>query len=423
MAPWLSIIGVTEAGPKALQMDAVAAIARSSLVVAAPRFHNDLADMVEKNASIIAFPSPLRNVYPVLHAAAHGHVTVLATGDPLWFGIGASLVAEFGADACAIIPNVSGLQLAAAQMGWPLAATEIVSIHGRAPETILRHLYPRARLLVIGEDADSPAKAAALLCECGYGAAVITILSHLGNDRGGRFVTIAQNLHEGIYDDQPEIQDFHIMAIACPDHHPHTGGPAMLDKDIENDGKLTKADLRASAITKLNPFSGAIIWDLGAGSGAVAIDFMRRAPRTRGFAIDRDDRQIDMARRNAAKFGVPSLQHIKADLPDGLAGLPVPDAVFLGGGICDEVIACAVAQLRGGGALLAHAVTVESEMLLVASWRKYGGNLTRIAVNHANPVGGYHGWRPLMPVTQWHFIKPDNAPKIGHAPTIDDKGE
>ena len=402
MDRWLTIAGVGETGPQALSEPVKTALGNASLIVAAPRFHAALATMLGKAGHVIGFPSPLADLYAQLEAHKGQKIVVLATGDPLWFGIGASLIDRFGADACLIIPDVSGLQMAAARMGWPMASCKILTIHGRAIDQILPSCQRRARLLVIAENGQSAPQVAQLLTEQGYGDAEITALAHLGADDEASF-------HASAADWQHQVPDFHILAISCPDRPAHHAGFALADADIENDGKLTKADSRASAVAKLRPFAGAVMWDIGAGSGAVAIEFMRLAPQSRAYAIDKEITQINMARRNAKKFGVSNLQHIHAELPSALDGLPTPDAVFIGGGLSTSAIDACLSALRDEGVLVAHAVTLESEALLLAAWQKYGGKLARLSVHHADPVGGFHGWRPLMPVTQWHFIKTAKA--------------
>jgi precorrin-6Y C5,15-methyltransferase (decarboxylating) len=189
-----------------------------------------------------------------------------------------------------------------------------------------------------------------------------------------------------------------------------TPGHAAPDATFETDGKLTKRDARASALAKLAPFPGAVLWDVGTGSGAIAIDFLRSARFGRAFAIERSEAQLGRATANAARHGVTGLVPVAGDIGDVLAGdigagLPRPDAVFIGGGLAQPVIEAAQAALRPGGVLVAHAVTIESETGLIAAWQQSGGDLTRLSVQHADPVGGFHGWRPLMPVTQWCWHK------------------
>ncbi len=422
MDKWLTIVGVSEAGPKALPDAVKLQLFEAKLIVAAKRFHAGLNQMIGNQMignqsgnnengdsaiiishdQIVDFPSPLADFYPQLDQVKGQPVCVLATGDPLWFGIGASLIKRYGAQSCNIIPNVSGIQMAAARMGWPIASCKILTIHGRAIEAVLPSCQRRARLLVIAENGQSAPKIAQLLTDYGYGDAEITALAHLGGDDEALFYGRAAAWAH-------QVPDFHILAISLPDQPASQAGFALTDADIENDGKLTKADCRASAVAKLRPFAGAVMWDVGAGSGAVAIEFMRLAPRSRAYAIDKDQTQIEMARRNAKKFGVPNLTHIHAELPSGLSDLPTPDAIFIGGGLSAATIDECLSALRDGGVLVAHAVTLESEALMVAAWQAHGGKLARISVHHADPVGGFHGWRPLMPVTQWHFIKSDGG--------------
>ena len=415
MAGWLSIVGVSEAGPEALSDQAINLIHAADLIVAAPRFNQALYQMLGDIDRVICFPSPLADLYASLdhhrdnqldaskrvRVSKCSSVCVLATGDPLWFGIGASLIERYGASSCRLIPNISGLQMAAARMRWPLASTEIHSVHGRDAKRILPSCQRRARLLVIAASGHSAGEIAQLLTDQGYCDAEITVLSHLGGEEESRISGMAAGWKH-------QVPDFHILAIQCPDRPSRYAGPALHDADIENDGKLTKADIRASAIAKLQPFPEAVMWDVGAGSGAVGIEFMRHAPRSKAYAIDKSLAQIDMARRNALKFGVPNLRLVHKELPKGLEGLPDPDAVFIGGGLSADLIGICVFALRVGGVLVAHAVTLESEAVLLAAWQAHGGRLVRLSVQQAGPVGGFHGWRPLMPITQWQFTKPSD---------------
>ena len=252
MDRWLTIAGIGETGPQALSEAVKTALAEASLIVAATRFHAALAAMLGTSDHVIGFPSPLADLYPKLEAHKGQKIIILATGDPLWFGIGASLINRFGADACLAIPHVSGLQMAAARMGWPIASCKILTIHGRAIDQILPFCQRRARLLVIAENGQSAPQVAQLLTEQGYGDADITALAHLGGDGEAAF-------HAKAADWQHQVPDFHILAISCPDRPAHHAGFALVDADIENDGKLTKADSRASAVAKLRPFARAVM--------------------------------------------------------------------------------------------------------------------------------------------------------------------
>jgi len=389
------VIGVGQGGVASLPADLRDRLAMMDLVIAAPRFHDGLPNGPE----IQDWPSPFSNIYNIIEENSKKSLALLATGDPMWFGAGASLVRRLGPDACEVVPAVSGLQLAAARLGWPMAACDIVSIHGRPVGTLVSALAPRARLLVIAQDGKSPGQVARLLSARGYGAASMHVLADLGGEGEARIDGTADSWQHD------SVPDFHIIAIACPDAGPSMPGLAAPDSSFENDGKLTKRDARASALAKLAPFPGAVLWDVGSGSGAVSVDFLRNAPRGSAFAIDRSADQLARATANAEAHGVAGLQAVGGDAGKVLGDLQPPDAVFIGGGLSEAVISAAQAALRPGGVLVAHAVTIESESVLVSAWQRTGGDLTRLSIQHADPVGGFHGWRPLMPVTQWCWHK------------------
>lgn len=394
------IIGMTEGGYSALSAPIQQRIAKADHVIAANRFHAGLPD----GPQIEDWPSPFTDIFTRIKALDGRKLVLLATGDPLWYGAGASILGKLGADKCEIICSVSGFQMAATRMGWPLAGCQTLSIHGRPVEGVLPNLYPRARLLLLTENGKSLARVANLLVEAGYGPAKLSVLAHIGGDQEARWDGIAADWAKP--DSMPDdLPDFHILAIDCGDCVAPATGQILADDALENSGKLTKRDARASALAKLAPFPGAVMWDVGSGSGAIAIDFLRQAPRGTAFAIDRDPAQIAMATRNAIRCGVPHLQNVQADLPDGLDDLPCPDAIFIGGGLTAETAGKCMSALRLGGVLVAHCVTIESEAILIQMWQQSGGNLARLSIHHADPVGSFHGWRPLMPVTQWHWIK------------------
>lgn len=389
------LIGTTEAGFSGLPEPVQARIAAADHVIAARRFHTELPT----GPQIEEWPTPFGDIFSRIEALQERRLVLLTTGDPLWYGAGASILARLGSDNCEVIPAVSGFQMAAIRMGWPLAGVETLTIHGRPLAGILPRLYPRARLLVLTSDGNAPGQVAELLTQAGFGAASMSVLAHIGGDEETRLDGLAASwAHQ-------DIPDFHILAVDCADCHAAAPGIVLPDAAFENSGKLTKRDARADAVAKLAPFPGATLWDIGCGSGAIAIDFLRNAPHSNAHAIDRDPAQLEMAKRNAAACGVPHLQLHQAALPDGLGELPQPDAIFIGGGLSEALVAQCQAVLPMGGILVAHCVTIESEAILTVQWQKTGGDLIRLAVHHADPIGGFHGWRPLMPVTQWHWVK------------------
>ncbi len=405
------VAGVTEAGIAALPDRVLQRIATASCIIAATRFH----DALPETAEIIDWPKPFSNIFSIIDNKADKSLVILTTGDPMWFGAGASLASRLGPDGCEVVPAVSGLQLAAAHLGWPIQDCRIVSIHGRPLEHLRAALFPNGRLLVIAQDGNSPAAVAKALCAWGHNKAQIYVMAYLGGTQEAFFSGTAADWQHN------DVPDFHIIGIACDGATP-ANGLAAPDDHFVNDGKLTKRDARASALVKLAPFPKAVLWDIGSGSGAVSVDFLRAAPGGRAIGIDRNQDQLDMALANAERHGVAGFTPVKADLAEDPAALfdslPTPDAVFVGGGLSADILALAKARLRPGGVLVAHAVTIESEALMVSAWQGTGGDLTRITVQHADPVGGFHGWRPLMPITQWVWLKPSGGGtgQVGRTP-------
>jgi precorrin-6Y C5,15-methyltransferase (decarboxylating) len=325
-------------------------------------------------------------------------VVVLASGDPFVSGIGSTLLRLVGPERLEVVPAVSSVALARARMGWDDA--EVVTVVGRRPEAVLRHLAPGHRVLVLSSDERTPGSVAALLCDAGYGDTVMTALGDLGSDGESRVEATAA-------DGGPAAPRLHVLALDL--HGPAVGQwtTGLPDDAYEHDGQLTKRDLRASALARLAPWPGALLWDVGAGAGSVGIEWMRSHPAARAVAVEADPARAERIGRNAARLGVPGLDVITGRAPEALAGLPDPDAVFVGGGatapglldLCRE-------RLRSGGRLVVHAVTLETERLLVDAYAELGGELTRLTVERAEPLAGFTGWTPARAVVQWSWRVP-----------------
>jgi precorrin-6Y C5,15-methyltransferase (decarboxylating) len=346
----------------------------------------------------VAWPSPLVPALPgLLEAYADQRVAVLASGDPMFFGIGSNLVELVGPDRVRVFPHVSSVSLAAARLGWSVAEVEVLSAVGRPLSALSAALAPGRRVFVLVGTSSGARDVVALLAARGYGSSPVRTLAQLGGP--DEQVTIGAQPHDALA----------IVAVECRadaglDVLPRT--PGLPDDAFETDGQLTKREVRALALAALGPVPGQLLWDIGAGSGSIGIEWLRTHPACRAIAIEpRADRSARIA-ANADRLGVPGLQIVAGFAPNALVGLPAPDAVFVGGAVSRPgVIDAAVAALGPGGRLVANAVTVESESVL-AAWRaRLGGHLTRIAVQRAEPVGAYTGWRPAMPVTQWAFTK------------------
>ncbi|MBA3781800.1 MAG: precorrin-6y C5,15-methyltransferase (decarboxylating) subunit CbiE [Nocardioides sp.] len=342
------------------------------------------------------WPSPLRDgLVELMERHAGVQLVVLASGDPMVSGIGSTLAEVFGADFSEVIPAISSVSLARARMRWSADSTEVVRLVGRDPDAVLRHLAPAHRLLVLSSDEGTAAVVAALLVARGYGDSQMTVLGDLGSADETRVEATAATWGAAVS---------RLNVIALDLRGPVIGSWAtgLRDEDFEHDGQLTKRDLRASALARLAPQPGQLLWDIGAGAGSVGIEWMRAHPTCRTVAIEADPVRAARISRNAASLGVPALRVVHARAPESFDGLPAPDAVFVGGGATRPgVVTGSLTRLAPGGRLVVHGVTFETETLLARLYAQHGGELTRIAVEHAAPIGAFTGWTPARAVTQW----------------------
>lgn len=362
----------------------------------------------EVTAERVPLPSPLRAGLPGLLSGYVGRrVVVLASGDPLLYGIGATLVDLLGPEQVRVHPAVSAVALARARMGWSSEQARTVSAVGRDLALVRRWLVPGQCLVVLSAGSESPAALADLLTDAGYGASRLTVLSDLGTEVEGRIdLTAAQA--RGL-DDVPALN---LVAVECrpsPAARVLGIGPGLPDEVYEHDGQITKRDPRASALARLAPAAGELLWDLGAGAGSVAIEWARSDPRCQAIAVERSPDRAARIVANANRLGVPGLAVITADVTQVPDRLPRPDAIFIGGGADPELIRRCWHRLPARGRLVVHAVTVETELILVQAWRTFGGELTRISVERMAPLGGFHGWQPARAVVQWSATRPDDG--------------
>lgn len=350
------------------------------------------------------WPSPLRDRLPALLAslaeeAAAGHVVALASGDPLVSGIATTLIDLVGANEVTVVPAISSVALARAAMRWPAESHGVVSVVGRDVALVRRELAPGRRILVLSSDEHTPRDIAGLLVAEGYGDSELTVLADLGGPEQSslRFESAVSLTGKSL-----ELPRLNIVAIDCVG--PALGGwvAGLPDDAFEHDGQLTKRDLRASALARLAPVPGEHLWDVGAGAGSIGIEWMRAHPSCTTTAVEADADRAARISRNAGRLGVPGLEVVHGRAPRALAGLRVPDAVFVGGGATSPgVIDACLTALRPGGRLVVHGVTLETEMLLGGLYREHGGELTRVSVETSAPVGAFTGWTPARAVTQW----------------------
>lgn len=347
------------------------------------------------------WPVPLRAGLPELaHGWAGLRVVVLASGDPFVAGIATTLMSALPDARLDVHPAVSSVALARARMGWPAESVTVLRDHRELP----RHLAAGNRVVVLSADASTPAAVAALLREAGHGASRVTALAELGSADEQTFTGTAADWHHAV----PALNIIAIEVVTGAESLGWT--PGLPDDAFEHDGQLTKRDLRASALARLAPTPGDLLWDVGAGAGSVGIEWMRAHPTCRTHAIEADSDRAARIGRNAARLGVPALAVVTGRAPDALAELPEPDAVFVGGGATREGVLDTVwERLRPDGRLVVHAVTIETETLVHEWARRHGGELTRVAVETVTAIGTFTGWTPARAVVQWAVTKPERT--------------
>ncbi|ANW19525.1 bifunctional cobalt-precorrin-7 (C(5))-methyltransferase/cobalt-precorrin-6B (C(15))-methyltransferase [Streptomyces clavuligerus] len=417
--PVVTVVGIGADGWAGLPEASRAALRAADVVVGGARQLDLLPEGADGcRAERVRWPSPLRPAVPGVVAAHHGRrIAVLASGDPMHYGIGRALAEVLGAPALRVLPHPSSVSLAAARLGWAVEETEVVTAVGRPVARLAAALHDGRRLLVLSAGADTPADVAALLRAHGFGPSRIRVLEQLAAP--------VERVLEGTADGWPHPpgDPLNVVAVECrrAPGAPRLGAvPGLPDSAYEHDGQLTKRHVRAATLAALAPAPGELLWDVGGGSGSIAVEWLRTHPSCRAVCVERDPERAARIARNADRLGVPGLRVVTGAAPGALAGLPVPDAVFIGGGLTAAgLLDVCWAALPDRGRLVANTVTLESEALLAEARRRHGGELVRLAVAHAVPVGGFTGWRQAMPVTQWAAEK---RPGPG-APVPPDSGD
>ena len=393
MPSHVTVIGIPADGWRGLGEGSRELIASSSIVLGSSRQLALLPDVPGQERT--AWPTPF-SLAP-LHDYAERNVTVLASGDPYVSGIASTLLRLVGPQRLGVVPAVSSVSLARARMHWDEA--EVVTVVGRRLEPVLRHTAPGNKVLVLSSDEETPSALAGLLTRHGYGETVMTALGNLGSDIETQNAATAA---EG----GPDAPRLHVLALEM--RGPATGQwtTGLPDDAFEHDGQLTKRDVRASALARLAPYPGALMWDVGAGAGSVGIEWLRSHPLTQAIAVEADSTRALRIERNAAALGVPRLEVVTGRAPEALGDLDSPDAVFIGGGAtAPRLLDLCRERLRPGGRLVVHGVTLETERLLAESYATHGGELTRISVERAESLASFTGWTPARTVIQWAWIK------------------
>ncbi|MGH6900415.1 MAG: precorrin-6y C5,15-methyltransferase (decarboxylating) subunit CbiE [Geminicoccaceae bacterium] len=402
LEPWLNVVGIGDAGLASLSPAARATIEAGEVLVGGERH---LAMVPEHTGERLLWRRPLEATLPDLEALRGRRVVVLASGDPLCFGVGELLARHFDLNELRVLPAPSTFSLVGARLGWSLPEVACLSAHSSPLSALRRHLAPGARLIVLSRDGATPQAIARLLDGLGFGASRLWAFEHLEGT--------AERLTQGTAATWPDrsfaaLNTVAIDCIAGPNAAVYATAPGLPDEAFEVDqGTLTKREVRAATLARLMPLPGQRLWDVGAGSGAIAIEWLRSAARGQAIAVEQDAQRCATVARNADRLGTPELAVVHGQAPQCLADLPAPDAVFIGGGSGEpQMIETCWRMLRPGGRLVANVVTVEGEQRLLEWQARQGGELSRIDVARLDPLGRYHVWRRAIAVTQLACRKP-----------------
>ena len=397
---WLALIGIGEDGIEALSPAARKLLAQALLIVGGAR-HLALAGPLACETMI--WPTPLTDAIPAILARRGSPVCILCSGDPFHYGAGTLLSAHFGRDEMQCFPAPSAFSLAAARLNWSLQDCSLISLHGRSFERIIPVLQPAARILCLSWDQTTPPRLAKLLCARGLGETGMIVLEAMGGPRERMRETLASNFDLG------EIAPLNVVALEIPLKNavqflPRANG--LADSWFTTDGQFTKREVRAITLSSLAPMRGELLWDVGAGSGSIAIEWLLSDPANRAIAIEAREDRTSLIKRNAENLGVPHIETVTGKAPEAFANLPQPQAIFVGGGASNKALLDkAYAALPEGGRLVVNAVTLEAEAELIRRFKMQGGDLTRIEISRAKSLGSFEAWRPALPVTQWSVTK------------------
>lgn len=404
MNKWLSVVGIGDDGLAGLSAVARSLLDRAEAIVGGDR-HLAMLPASDRREKLV-WSSPISATVAEIVRRRGQAVCVLASGDPMCYGIGVTLLRQIAIAEMTIWPAPSAFSLACARLGWSLTDLDTLSLCGRDPDLIRVALYPGARLLVLSSDCQTPAIVADILVKQGFGDSQIKVLERMGGDREQIIEAIAANWGTR------ECDDLNTIAILCTpsplsSHSHHLSRLAGLpDTAYHHDGQLTKREIRAATLAALAPLPGQLLWDVGAGCGSVGIEWMRSNLRCEAIAIEQHLTRLQFIADNAATLGTPNLKIIAGEAPAALMDLSTPDAIFIGGGLTTEnLFETCWQSLRCGGRIVVNAVTVEGEQKLFEWQRELGGELTRIAIQRAEPVGKFLGWKSMAPVTQWTALK------------------
>lgn len=395
-APWLTIVGVSEDGPDGLPPASRRAL-EAAEVVMGPARH--LALLPGLCAERIEWPAPFAEGLAVLQSLRGRRVVTLASGDPFWFGAGSVIARALSREEWRALPGSSTFSLVAARLGWPLERTLCLGLHAAPLSRLRPHLAPGRRAILLLRDGPAVPALARYLSAEGFGESVLTVFEALGGPGERITKAPASALPPDVFS--------HPVAVALE----AAGGGAVIprasgidDAFFETDGQITKRPVRALALSALAPRSGEMLWDIGGGSGSIAIEWLLADPGMEAVSIEARADRAARIRANADRLGADRLRVVEGDAPASLDGLPAPQAVFLGGGLSEALLTNLTERLAAGTRLVAHAVTLESEAMFIDWSRRLGGDLMRIELAEAAPLGSRRGWTPGRPIVQWRVV-------------------
>ena len=394
---WLTIVGLGEDGPDGLPPASRAALDAAEVVMGAERHLSLLPGL---RAQTIEWPVPFAEGIPQLLALRGRRVVMLASGDPFWFGAGTSVTQHLQSGEWVALPAPSTFALVASRLGWALERTACLGLHAAPLGQLRPHLAPGARAIVLLRDGPMVEQLAAYLCALGFGDSRLTVAEAVGGPRE----RIRETRAEG-YDLKDVI---HPVAVAVEIQGAGavlTRASGLADALFDHDGQITKRPIRALALSALAPRPGELLWDIGAGSGSIGIEWLLSGPTCEAIGIEADPARAERTRLNAENLGVDRLRIVEGRAPEALAGLPDPQAVFIGGGASEAVLSHLWDVLPRGTRLVAHAVTIESEALFAQWQERAGGSLLRIELAEASPLGRKRGWKASYPVVQWSVTR------------------
>jgi precorrin-6B C5,15-methyltransferase / cobalt-precorrin-6B C5,C15-methyltransferase len=397
MTKWLTIIGVGEDGYDSLAAKARLTIERAEVIVGSTRL---LAFLPNTKAERHEWPQPFSAVVERMKPLAGRNTVILATGDPMNYGVARKLMEFIPFAEMTIIPHLSAFSLAASRMGWSLPDCDTLTLHGRPAANLEAFIQPDAKLIALTADASTIPEIARRLGARGFGGSHITVLENLGGDR-------EKNSAYTPYTDYSDLNTVAIYCIAGPNAKIYSRLAGLPDEAFIHDGQLTKREVRAATLAALAPAPDQLLWDVGAGCGSVSIEWMRSTRGCEAIAFEHNADRLQMIASNADALGTPRLKIIAGKAPEALLDAPAPDAIFIGGGIGnDGVFETAWEKLKAAGRLVANVVTIEGEMHLYDLQEKYGGGLVKIDISYLASVGPYRALKPRMSVLQWRVQKP-----------------